>query len=113
MKKLCSSAALAALLLTLVSIPAFSGTKTMTWMGWISDSGCGAKGAAASHKDCALACVHQKGAKFVFVNSDDKSVYAIANQPEVKDSDVGQEVKLTGKMLKNKSIEVANIAPAM
>jgi hypothetical protein len=113
MKKLYSVAALAALLLALFSMPAFSRTKTMTWMGWISDSACGAKGAAASHKDCALACVHQKGAKFVFVNSEDKSVYAIANQDEVKDSDVGQEVKLTGKLLKGKSIEVTNIAPAM
>lgn len=113
MKKIYSAVALAALLLALVSIPASSRTKTMTWTGWISDSGCGAKGASAAHKSCALACVHQKGAKFVFVNSDDKFVYAIANQPEVKDSDVGQEVKLTGKMLKNKSIEVTSIAPAM
>ncbi|MGH9431949.1 MAG: hypothetical protein ACRD3T_10435 [Terriglobia bacterium] len=113
MKRLYSAAALAALILVLVSIPAVSRTKTMTWKGWISDSACGAKGAAASHKDCALACVHQKGAKFVFVNSADKSVYAIANQPEVKDGDVGQEVKLTGKMLKNKSIEVTSIAPSM
>jgi hypothetical protein len=96
MKKICSAAGLAALLRVLVSTPASSRMKSMTWTGWISDSSCGAKGANA-----------------VFVYADDKSVYAIANQPAVKDSDVGQKVKLTGKMLKNKSIQVTKIATSM
>jgi hypothetical protein len=112
MRKAVVSAALSATVLLAMSLAAPGKTKTMTWTGWISDSGCGAKGMSTDHKDCALKCVHEKGAKFVFVNSESKQVFNIHNQDAVKGSDVGQEVKLTGSVMKDKSLHVESIAPA-
>jgi len=112
MKKVFSGATVAAALLLAFSITAASKAKSSTWTGWISDSGCAAKGVTAEHKDCALKCVHEKGAKFVFVNSESKQVFNIHNQDAVKDSDVGMEVKVTGHLMKDKSIHVESIVPA-
>jgi hypothetical protein len=112
MKKVFSRAAAAAVLVLALSITAASKPESSTWTGWISDSGCGAKGTSADHKDCALKCVREKGAKFVFVNSESKQVFNIHNQDAVKDSDVGMEVKVTGHLMKDKSIHVDSIAPA-
>ncbi len=112
MKKAFSIVGVATVLVLALSITAASKPKTSTWTGWISDSGCGAKGMSADHKDCALKCVHEKGAKFVFVNSASKQVFNIHNQDAVKDSDVGMEVKVSGHLMKDKSIHVDSIAPA-
>jgi hypothetical protein len=112
MKRLLSSMGIAAALLLAIGIAAAGKAKSESWTGWISDSGCGAKGMSADHKDCALKCVHEKGAKFVFVNSKSKQVIDIHNQDAVKDSDVGMEVKLTGTLMEDKSIHVESIAPA-
>ncbi len=112
MKKVFSSVVIAALLLLASSLSAASKTKSETWTGWISDSGCAAKGMSASHKACALKCVKNKGAKYVFVNSATKNVIPIHNQDAVKDSDLGQEVKVTGSLTEDKSIHVDSIAPA-
>lgn len=111
MKKLYSTVGIAAMLLAFCSIPALSSPKMATWTGWISDSACGAKGASAAHKQCALACVHQKGAKFVFV-TEQKAVHPIHNQSKIKDSDVGEEVRVTGRLLKGGSIQVKSVSPA-
>ncbi len=107
MKRAISIAGFVATMLLALSLTAFADTLT----GWISDSHCGAKGAAASHKDCAVTCVKQKGAKWVFVNSADKKVYAISNQDAVSESNVGMEVKVTGSM-KGNDLKVDSIAAA-
>ncbi len=112
MKKVFSSTTFVTVLILALSITAASRPKSSTWTGWISDSGCGAKGMAADHKDCALKCVHEKGAKFVFVNSETKQAFNIHNQDAVKDSDVGQEVKVTGHLMKDKSLHVESIQSA-
>lgn len=112
MKKIYSLAGIAAILLLTFSLPAAARHKSAAWTGWISDSSCGAKGMSASHKQCALTCVHQKGAKFVFV-TDDKAVHPIQNQKAVKDSDVGEEVKVQGRLLADGAIEVRSISPTM
>ena len=112
MKKLYSLAGIAAMLLLVFSLPAAARQKSAAWTGWISDSSCGVKGMSTSHKECALTCVHQKGAKFVFV-TEDKTVHAIHNQRAVKDSDVGEEVSVKGRLLADGSIEVKNISPTM
>lgn len=111
MNKLYSMVGVAAMLLAFFSISAISSPKTATWTGWISDSACGAKGTSAAHKQCALACVHEKGAKFVFV-SEQKAVHVIRNQDKIKDSEVGEEVRVTGRLLKDGSIEVKSVSPA-
>jgi hypothetical protein len=109
MKRYVLSTVSAATLVVAFSIVSFAGAKSSTWTGWISDSGCGAKGMSADHKDCALKCVHEKGAKFVFVNSETKQVFDIHNQDAVKESDLGMEVKVTGHLMKDKSIHLDSI----
>ena len=77
--------------------------------GWISDSGCAAKGAKAAHKACAIKCVKENDAKWVFVDSATKAVHAIHNQDAVSEANVGQEVTLEGKVKEDKSIHVGSI----
>jgi len=82
--------------------------------GWISDSMCGAMGAKASHKDCAIKCVKDKGAKWVFVDAKSKRVYEIKNQDAINaEKDLGKEVKVTGVMAGKNMLDVRNVAPAM
>jgi hypothetical protein len=98
---------LVGLALTLSGLP-----KAMTWTGWISDSGCAAKGTDASHKACALACVKEKEAKWVFVNSQTGQVFSIHNQESVQEKYLGMEVKVTGEQMEDGSIHVATVAAA-
>ena len=51
-----------------------------SWTGYISDSHCGAKGASEKHADCAVKCVKEMGASYVFINDADHKVYNIDNQ---------------------------------
>ena len=86
---------------------ASAGTKG-SWTGWITDTHCGAKGATAEHKECALKCV-AKGEKLAFYNSADKKLYSIDNQDLAKDN-LGQEVTVTGEA-DGTDIKVESIAP--
>jgi len=115
MRKFAALLAVAALVAALVALPASvsASDKTMTWTGWISDSGCGAKGTNAEHKDCAAKCVKQKGASWVFVNSDDNKVYNIHNQDAISEANLGMQVKVTGHTMDDGSIHVDSVAPAM
>jgi hypothetical protein len=112
MKRALSIAGMTTLLACVFAVAASAAPKSMSWNGWISDSDCGAKGMSADHKDCALKCVHDKGAKLVFVNSETKQVFAIHNQDAVSESNVGMKVKLTGHVMKDHSIHVESIAAA-
>jgi len=112
MKKILVASGVVAILALAISLSAFGRADSQTWTGWISDAGCGAKGASAGHKSCALSCVHDKGGKWAFVTSADKKVIPIHNQDAVKDSDVGMEVKLTGSLMEDGAVHVDSIAPA-
>jgi hypothetical protein len=76
--------------------------------GWIADSKCGAKAAHDGARDCTLKCV-KEGAKYVFVNDEDKKVYVIDAQDKVADH-AGHHVKVSGTVegdtLKLSSIEM-------
>ena len=111
MKRLFSTLALAAVTLVTLGFLAVSQARADSWTGWISDSGCGAKGADAKHKDCTAKCV-TKGAKYVFVNSETKDVVAIHNQDAVTAANVGMEVTVNGSLMDDKSIHVDSIEPA-
>jgi len=114
MKKVLSTFALFAILLATLglAVQAKEG-KTMTWTGWISDSNCAAKGASADHKACAIKCVKEKGASWVFVNAKSKAVLNIHNQDAVNsDTDLGQEVKVTGHLMDDGSLHVDKIEAA-
>lgn len=82
--------------------------KTTTMTGWISDSKCGAKGASADHKDCAMKCV-KSGAKYVFVDSATKKVDRISNQSAVTEANLGQEVSVTGYKTKTGMLHIETI----
>jgi hypothetical protein len=111
MKRAIGTFGLLAVLFATLSLATIADNKTMTWTGWISDSHCGAKGMSAGHKACGLTCVTKNNATWVFVNSDDKKVLAIKNQDAVNgDKDLGQEVKLTGHLNDDGSLQVDGIA---
>lgn len=112
MKKAIGLLALCAMLLLAVGIANATEGKTMAWTGWLSDSACAAKGMAASHVDCAIKCVKEKGAKWVFVNSETKQVLNIHNQDAVSERHVGHEVKVTGHVMDDGSLHVDKIEAA-
>ena len=62
--------------------------------GWVTDSNCGAKGAAAGKEDCAKKCI-EKGAKMVVVTDKDKKVLTVENPDALKDH-IGHHVAITG-----------------
>jgi len=77
--------------------------KADTVKGWVSDSKCGVKGAAAGHEACSKKCL-DKGAKMVVVTDDDKKVLTVEN-PDVLKDHVGHHVAVTGHV-KGDSIHV-------
>jgi uncharacterized protein DUF5818 len=79
------------------------------WAGWISDSKCGAGGAKAEHKACALKCM-EGGQKLVLVTSDQK-VHALDNQALAKEH-LGHEVTVHGTADANGDINVSKIEMA-
>ncbi len=116
MRKVISTLAVVALVAMLLAPLSLSAAQdqpaTQTWTGWISDSGCGAKGMSADHRDCAIKCVKEKGAKWTFVNSENKAVLAIHNQDAVNpEADLGGQVKVTGHLTQDGSLHVDSIAP--
>ena len=78
-----------------------------TWTGWITDENCGAKGANADHKSCALKCAG-KGGKLVFYNNADKKIYKLDNQDAAKEN-IGHECVVSGDA-DGDSIKVSSIA---
>jgi len=67
-----------------------------TWTGWITDAHCGAKGAKASHKECALKC-NKGGEALVFYNNADEKIYALDDQDMAK-KHIGAQVEVTGEV---------------
>ena len=113
MKKTLGAIAVFAMLFATLSLIAKAQDHTQTWTGWISDSSCGAKGTSAEHRDCAIKCVKEHSAKWVFVNSDTKAVSNIHNQESiVPETALGQEMKVTGHLMEDGSIHIENIGPA-
>jgi hypothetical protein len=95
-------------LLFLVLAPAFAADdmgmgKTMTVKGWVSDSKCGAKGAAAAAAECTKKCLSE-GAKMVVVTDKDQKVLMVDN-PDALQDHIGHHVAVTGEV-KGDSIHV-------
>jgi tRNA isopentenyl-2-thiomethyl-A-37 hydroxylase MiaE len=79
------------------------------WTGWITDEHCGAQGAKADHKECALKCMSE-GKKLVFYNNSDKKIYPVDNQDLAKEN-LGHVVVIRGN-LENGTIKISKIDPA-
>jgi len=113
MRKAMGGLVLLAMVLAVAAITVRAADSAMSWTGWISDSSCGAKGANAGHKACAIDCVKNKGQSWVFVDDKTKKVIAIDNQDIVNpDNDLGMEVTLTGTVTQSGALHVDKITPA-
>jgi hypothetical protein len=91
---LCLAVSLAVCLIAVTS--AIASGKAETVNGWVSDSKCGAKGAGASHAECAKKCVGA-GEHAVIVNDKDQSIVNVDNPDTLKDH-LGHHVAVTGSM---------------
>ena len=81
-----------------------------TWTGYISDSHCGAKGANDKHTQCAVKCVKEQGASYVFVNDSDHKVYKIDNQDKAAEH-AGHHVTVKGQA-DGDNLKIVSIAMA-
>ena len=75
--------------------------------GWITDAKCGANGAKAEHKACAMKCA-EGGEKLVLYSPSDKKTYGLDNQALAKEH-VGHEVIVEGEADKDGNIAVKEI----
>jgi hypothetical protein len=91
-----------------LSLAAFASPKSTTMTGWVSDAMCGAKGAGASHKDCAQKCA-KMGEALVFVDDKDHKVMKIANQDAVKDH-AGEHVSIMAGE-KDGALQIEKVTP--
>jgi hypothetical protein len=106
MKKIVSRVLLSALL---VGLAGFAAAMDGSWSGWITDTACAAKGASASHADCAVKCVKDKGAKWALYNEADKSVWVLSDQAGAAKM-VGKQVTVKGSAdAATKTITVASM----
>ena len=83
--------------------------KEGSWVGWVTDTHCGAKGDNAKHADCAKKCVETQGAKYALYTPSDKKVYVLDPQDKAA-GHAGHHVKVTGTVegdtIKVQSIEM-------
>ena len=108
MKKIVSRVLLAAVIAGVASLSVAADN----WTGWVTDTACAAKGASASHADCAVKCVKDKGAKWALYNDADKSVWVLSDQDGAAKM-AGKHVTVTGTAdASAKSIKVASMAEA-
>ncbi|HJW13831.1 MAG TPA: hypothetical protein VJ776_03995 [Thermoanaerobaculia bacterium] len=83
-----------------------------SWTGWVTDDHCGAAGAKAAHKDCAVKCVKEKGAKWALYNTSDKSMFILSGDDEMLTKMAATEVTVKGTMDKDKKmIKVTSMEP--
>jgi hypothetical protein len=90
MKQIVRIAAMSLFLFTTAAVYAES------WTGWITDASCGAKGAKAEHKSCALRCA-ERGDTLAFYNTADEKLYKLDDQKTAKEH-LGHEVKVEGTL---------------
>jgi hypothetical protein len=113
MRRILGTCSVLAMLTAILTLVASAQDQAKSWTGWISDSGCRVKGMSASHKSCANMCVKTAGVKWVLVDSGSREVLNINNQDAVDPGTaLGHEVKATGHLKRDGSIDIDNIKPA-
>jgi hypothetical protein len=110
MKKLVSRILVGALLVTLAT---FAMAADMgSWTGWITDTNCAAKGATASHAECATKCVKEKGAKWALYDPSTKQTFVLSSKEDLTKL-AGKDVTVKGTLNKDtKTIEASSIEAA-
>lgn len=81
--------------------------KQGSWTGWVTDTHCGAKGAAGNHADCAKKCVKEMGGKYALYNPTDKKVYALDPQDKAA-AHAGHNVTVKGTV-EGDTIKISSI----
>lgn len=81
--------------------------KEGSWIGWVTDTHCGAKGGKEGHTDCATKCVKGMGAKYALYNPADGKVYTLEPQDKVA-AHAGHHVKVKGTV-EGDTLKVASI----
>jgi hypothetical protein len=82
------------------------------WSGWVTETHCAASGAKASHKDCAIKCVKEKGAKWALYNPADKSLFVLSGDDAMFEKMAATEVTVKGSMDKEKkTVTVTSMEP--
>jgi len=76
------------------TVAVFAAGESETVNGWVSESKCGVKGAAAGHEACAKKCL-EAGAKMVVVTDKDQKILDVEN-PEALKGHEGHHVAITG-----------------
>ena len=111
MRKFFACMTAAALLVGLASFAAFAvdEKKTETSItGYITDSHCKGEGAKEGHKDCALKCAKEKGAKLGVWDAASSKFYALDDQKKAEQF-AGTTATVTGTV-DGETIKVATIA---
>jgi hypothetical protein len=101
MKKLLLLCVVLSLVAFMVTLASASPAETVN--GWVTDSQCGVKGAAAGQEECAKKCL-EKGAKMVVVTDADQKILTVEN-PEALKGHEGHHVAVSGHV-KGDSIHV-------
>ncbi len=102
MKKLVSRTLVLAVVLGFGLTTLALGGDEGTWSGWVTETHCGAAGAKASHKDCAIKCVKEKGAKWALYNPSDSSLFNLSGDDAMMVKMAATEVTVKGSMDKEK-----------
>ena len=70
----------------------------------MTETHCAAAGAKAAHKDCAIKCVKEKGAKWALYNPADKSMFVLSGDDAMMERMAATEVTVKGSMDKEKKM---------
>jgi hypothetical protein len=102
-----------AVLFVLATVAAASSqTETGTWIGIVTDTHCGEKGAAADHVDCAIKCIKKDGAGWALWDPKAKQLYELVNAKDIEKL-AGKQVTVKGTLTKaGKKIDVASVEAA-
>ena len=103
MKKVLAICTILCTLFFVASAVADDMAKESTVNGYVTDSGCGVKGASAEHAACTKKCL-ESGAKMVVVTDGDQKVLMVDNPDALKGHE-GHHVAVTGTV-KGDSIHV-------
>ncbi len=111
MRKLVSRCLIVAV--AVIGFAAFGLAVEGNWTGFVTETHCAEKGAKAEHRDCAIKCVKEKGAKWALYNPADKSMFVLSGDDAKAEEMAGKKVTVKGTMNKEKTtITVASMEQA-
>jgi hypothetical protein len=98
LRKLAAILSVSAMFLAILSVVSLAGEMKKgetTMTGYVTDSMCKGEGAKAEHKDCALKCAREKGAKLGIWDAASSKFYALQDQKKAEEF-AGEMVTVKG-----------------